>query len=433
MLAHADTLLHETAAAAELDRVLAGDLLRIAYQPIVELETRRVAGYEALARGPEGSPLERPDALFAAARRAGRVAELDWACRLAALRGALDAGLRPPRRLFVNVEPDTLGRPAPAHAAPLLERAARELDVVVELTERALTDRPADTLRVAAGLQASGLRVALDDVGADPRSLALMPFVRPEIVKLDLRLVQSRPSPAIAAIAHAVGAYAERDGAVVLAEGIETEAQHRTARSLGARYGQGWLYGRPAPLPAELPAGAGRWALQPPLAAPAPAAATPYAIVRERLAPRHGDKRLLLAFSRHLEAQVAAAGDAAVVLATFQDAVHFTSATRALYERLARGAALVGAFGVGLSPEPAPGVRGASLAVGEALRGEWNVLVVGPHFAGAFVGLDRGDTGVPDLERRFDFCLTYDRDLVVSAARALMARLAPAVSPAARS
>ena len=141
----------------------------------------------------------------------------------------------------------------------------------------------------------------------------------------------------------------------------------------------------------------------------------------------------MLAFSRHLEAQVAAAGDAAVVLATFQEAVHFTPRARALYERLAGTAALVGALGVGLEAEPAPGVRGASLGEAEALRGEWNVIVISPHFAAAFVGLDCGDTGVPDFERRFDFCLTYDRDLAVRAARTLMTRLAPAVSPAAGS
>jgi len=411
---------------AELDRILAAGAVRAVFQPIVELESRRVAGYEALARGPAGSPLERPDLLFAVARRTGRLVELDWACRLAALRGALDAGLRPPLRLFVNVEPDALGAGMPAHAEPIVARAREELDLVVELTERSLADRPADVLAIVARLHAQGLSVALDDVGADPRSLALMPFVRPEIVKLDLRLVQARPSPEIAAVVHAVNAHAERDGALVLAEGVETEAQHRTARSLGARYGQGWLYGRPGPLPAPDGASAAPWPPRRPPEAPEAGGATPFAIVRGHQAPRRGDKRLLLAISRHLELQVDTSAEATVVLATFQEAVHFTPATRALYARLARSAALVGALGVGLDTEPAPGVRGASLEAAEALHGEWNVIVINPHFAAAFVGLDCGDTGVPDLERRFDFCLTYDRDLVVRAARTLMTRLAPA-------
>ena len=57
--------------------------------------------------------------------------------------------------------------------------------------------------------------------------------------------------------------------------------------------------------------------------------------------------------------------------------------------------------------------------------GEWNVTVIAPHFAGAFVARDLGDTDGPDMERRFDFCLTYDRDLAIEAARGLLARIAP--------
>ena len=70
--------------------------------------------------------------------------------------------------------------------------------------------------------------------------------------------------------------------------------------------------------------------------------------------------------------------------------------------------------------------RSAGLLQEEALQGEWDVAVVGPHFAGAFVARDLGDTGA-DGDRRFDFFVTYERELVVRAARALMARIVPAV------
>ena len=66
------------------------------FQPIVELATRRVVGWEALARGPRGSELEPPDKLFAAARAAGRLDELDWLCQRQALRAAIAAGVRAP-------------------------------------------------------------------------------------------------------------------------------------------------------------------------------------------------------------------------------------------------------------------------------------------------------------------------------------------------
>jgi hypothetical protein len=263
----------------------------------------------------------------------------------------------------------------------------------------------------------------LDDVGADHRSLALMPFVRPEVIKLDLRLVQENPSPAIAAIVHAVNAESERSGAVLLAEGIETVEQLEIARALGARFGQGWLFGRPVPLPESCSVAASSPFAPPLLSSAAPL--SPFDTVSARLAPRRGSKELLLAISKHLEAQVAAQGEAAVVLASFQEARHFTARSAARYQQLATHAALVGALGVGIGSEPAPGVRGAALDADDPLKGEWNVVVIGPHFAAAFVARDLGDTGCADMARRFDFCLTYDRSLAVDAARGLLARIAP--------
>jgi EAL domain-containing protein (putative c-di-GMP-specific phosphodiesterase class I) len=414
------TILDEAALAGELHRILSEDLVRSVYQPIVDIDSEEVVGYEALARGPEGSPLERPDLMFAVARRTGRVEELDWACRTAALTGALSAGLR--KSLFVNVEPSLLDAPVPDQVAELLRRASDELDVVLELTERALTDRPAEMLARVGALRELGMAMALDDVGADPLSLALMPFVEPEVIKLDLRLVQENPTPAIAAIVHAVNAESERSGALLLAEGIETTEQRDIARALGARYGQGWLFGRPGPLPRQTSAPARR--LAPPGGARR-APRSPFAAVSHVLRPRRGSKALLLAISKHLEAQVAAQGEAAVVLASFQQARHFTAASAARYERLATQAAFVGALGVGLSAEPAPGVRGAALDAGDPLAGEWNVIVIAPHFAAAFVARDLGDDTGDDMSRRFDFCLTYDRALAVEAARSLLARIAP--------
>ncbi len=111
-----------------------------------------------------------------------------------------------------------------------------------------------------------------------------------------------------------------------------------------------------------------------------------------------------------------------VLLATFQNAAFFTPVTRGRYEEIASRAALVGAVGTGLSPEPANQVRGASIGSDGPLVGEWDAIVVAPHFAGAFVARDLGDTG-PDMDRRFDFFVTYDRSLVVSAAQALLRRV----------
>ncbi|HEY6762378.1 MAG TPA: diguanylate cyclase [Baekduia sp.] len=420
-----DDAFDPVAAGAELDRVLEGRLVGAVYQPVVELDSGAVVGYEALARGPEGSSLHRPDRLFAAAAAAGRVVELEWQCRAAAVRGALDAGLGRGTSLFINSEPAAIDAPVPEECAELWARAEGELALVVEITERAITARPAELARVVLDQRRAGHVIALDDVGADVRSLALLSLIDPDIIKLDLGLVQDRPSTDQAAIVSAVAAQRERTGAQVLAEGIETAEHLLVARSLGATLGQGWRFGRPGPLRPPLPVSRVRASRVDVVSVPGD---TPFAVVegaRGEDAFGIATKALLLPISRHLEHRAQRIGEGAVILAAFQTAERFTPATRRRYETLARRASLVAAFGIGLPATPIHGVRGAELAPDDALAGEWSVVVLGPHFAGALVARDLGDAGVPDRDRRFSFATVYDRELVIAAARTLIARIAP--------
>ncbi len=410
--------------AGDLDRLLGGGGLCSHFQPVVELESGRVVAHEALARGPRESPLANPSRLIAVAREQGRLAEVDWACRAAAWRSAQAAGLPAGSTLLVNVEPETLGAPMPSWGPALADEMGANYRIFVEITERALTARPAQLLRSVDRIRARGWGVALDDVGADRRSLALMPLLRPDLIKLDLRLVQERPTPEIAEIVNAVNAESERSGAAVLAEGIETEDHLALARALGARLGQGWLFGRPAARPAAqtgtrgVPVlGAARWST-------VSACGTPCEIVERSKTLRRATKPLLHAFSRHLENQALGLGRQAVLLGSFEHARFFSGHSARFYERLARGAALVAALGEGIEPEPVPGVRGGNLDPDDPVRHEWNVVVVGPHFAAALVARDLGDAGA-DRERRFDFAVTYERGVVVEAARALAARTRP--------
>jgi EAL domain-containing protein (putative c-di-GMP-specific phosphodiesterase class I) len=245
---------HESARVVDL--ALADGGLRTVFQPIVDLRTRERVGFEALTRGPRRTPYERPDLLFAAARDARRLAELDWACRCQAFRTAAAAELRPPTRLFVNAEPQTIGTACPEHLLRDWVSAHRRLRVVVEVTERDLCDAPGDLLRVAATLHELGWEVALDDVGANDAGVALLPVLRPDIVKLDMGLLAPRLTTGQRGVLRAVEAYVSATGAAVVAEGIESEAHLRRARSLGADWGQRWLLGRPAPLAPAVRSGA---------------------------------------------------------------------------------------------------------------------------------------------------------------------------------
>ncbi len=402
-----------------LRRILT-DGVRSVFQPVVTLAEREVIGYEALTRGPEGSPLERPDLLFEAARQEGLLVELDWQCRLSAMSEALRAGLRPPALLFINIEPEAVHACCPPEHMALLTRALSELRVVTEITERALAHHPAAMLKRLEDGRARGAGVALDDVGADWRSLALMPFIRPDVVKLDLTLVQSPRSVESALIASAVRAYAERSGAQILAEGIETEEHAERAIAMGATLGQGWLFGRPEELrDVQDTVSRERNVIvipQQPIGSE-----TPLEIVQSRVPLEIGRKGDLVAMSRALERHAAEETEPCVVLAAVQSAARFAPDTARLYAQLAERSSFVCVFGAGLSGEPAPGVRGAVLPDDDRLTGEWSVLVVGPHYTGALVARDLGDSG-PELQRRFRFALVHERELVLTAARSLMLR-----------
>jgi EAL domain-containing protein (putative c-di-GMP-specific phosphodiesterase class I) len=413
-----------TIAAARVDvrSVVAEGRIKSVYQPIVDLADGSVVGYEALARGPAGTPLERPRTLFQDAADMGLVGELDRLCRERAIEGALAGGLVPPLSLFINLEPVTLRREDPL-LTHLPEIGAGRIRVIAEFTERDIATRPAEAVAAVQWLRRRGCGIALDDVGTDPRSLALLPFLSPDVVKLDMSLLhEPRASRETAHIVMAVGAEAERRGTAVLAEGIETEEHLQRAYAMGATLGQGWLFGHPEDLPGKIPQP--RPAAIPFRAKFSPNDKTPFECVAGERELRRGDKRLLMAMSRQLEAEAETLGQETVVLSSFQDVRYFSEATRDRYMRLGRSAALVGALGMGMPPEPAESVRGADLDRTDPLRGEWNVIVISPSFAGAFVARDLGDTG-PDDERRFDFYVTYDRTLVRAAALPLLARILP--------
>ncbi|MEV4415449.1 EAL domain-containing protein [Catellatospora sp. NPDC049609] len=228
-----------------------GQAIRPVFQPIVALRTGTTVAYEALARGPAGTALAMPEAMFGYAACVHRAQELDWACRAAACRHALSARL--PRRvpLFVNAEPSSARIRPPPQLLPELEAAARRLSIVVELTERSLTGDTAAVLEAAEAVRRRGMLIALDDVGADPAGLEMMRLLHPEIIKIDRSVVHGCGTPAARAVVAAVRAQACRSGAVIVAEGIETACHLKVARWIGASLGQGWLLGRPGPLPAR--------------------------------------------------------------------------------------------------------------------------------------------------------------------------------------
>jgi EAL domain-containing protein (putative c-di-GMP-specific phosphodiesterase class I) len=382
--------------------------LRPVFQPIVDLRDGAVIGYEALMRGgAENGQVHGAKALIAAARREDSVTALDLAARDAALRIACDHGLDAPFSLFLNAQPETLDVTSP-------ELPATRFTLLVEVTEAALIARPEAMLRALTRLRSAGWGIALDDIGGDSRSLALMSVLYPDVIKLDLRLLSARPPADVARVVTAVGAEAERRHATVLAEGIDSEQQLAVARAFGATLGQGYLLGAPDALPGALPT-AGR-ALRLPGGAGDPFGPTPWERITNWRRPSIGPRSLAVHAVDVLVDQAAALGETAMVLAALSDE-RFGPATADRYGRLADQVAFVGVLNAG-DTFAGTGVRGGTLAPDDPLRGTATLVTLAPGFAACLVMR-------PTDSDEWEFAVTYDRDTVVECALPLMARTEP--------
>jgi diguanylate cyclase (GGDEF)-like protein len=246
----ARALAERSAAVAE---VIHSGGLHPVYQPIVDLVSGRVVAFEGLIRLPEDAPFSDPGQLFRAAEASGRTFDLDLACIAAVVDGAGPLGDQ--FALSLNVSPRTLEAPefVADRLVARMASAGWEPDrLIIEVTERDQIEDVDRIRTVLSRLQEFGVRTAADDVGAGNAGLRLLSQIHFDIVKLDLSLVQegARRESSLAVI-RSLSDLAARWGAMVVAEGVETPAQLHVLRTLGVPLAQGYLLGRPAPVPDE--------------------------------------------------------------------------------------------------------------------------------------------------------------------------------------
>ena len=221
------------------------------YQPIVAADTFEVVGYEALARGPQDSPLHAARTLFATAGGLGELPALERVCWTTALLNATRHGLwrRPGALLFLNLSPDRIADPEFLDFAGRLVRDAGVPvhRVVVEVTEQSRLRSDAGFLRALMKYRELGFQIALDDVGTGYSDLQVLAEVRPDFLKVALELVRGvhahtgrrQVVGSLIALGHAMGA-------TVIVEGVETAEELAAVRALGADCVQGHLVARPS-------------------------------------------------------------------------------------------------------------------------------------------------------------------------------------------
>jgi EAL domain-containing protein (putative c-di-GMP-specific phosphodiesterase class I) len=236
---------------ASIMRVANKGLLHAVYQPIVDLSTGVVIGFEGLIRPAPETGFADPLSLVASAASVGRSVELDHACIATIAREA--RGLSNQQLLSINVSPRFLE--APQFSVEwiinvLVGEGIEPSRVIVELTERENVEDLTRLQRNLTALQRAGVRVAADDVGAGNAGLRLLSQFRFDIVKLDLTLVQDGAQrDSSRAVLRSLRELAARWGSYTVAEGLETVGQLHSVREIGVAAGQGYLLSRPMAAP----------------------------------------------------------------------------------------------------------------------------------------------------------------------------------------
>jgi len=229
--------------------------IRMEFQPMVCIRNGgpRLYALEALARGPRGSSVERPDVLFEYARRKGEESQVDSLCIAEAL--ASGASLPGKPRISINVHGSTLGN-IPHFAEHFLD-AAESYEIAPERLMLEIVEHRApwimDNFQSTLGtLRDAGVRIAVDDLGVGASNFRMIVDCRPDHLKIDRYIVHgcSRDSVRAAVIASIVS-LADAIGATPIVEGIEHDDDLEVVASLGINIVQGFLFA-PAMPPSEL-------------------------------------------------------------------------------------------------------------------------------------------------------------------------------------
>jgi EAL domain-containing protein (putative c-di-GMP-specific phosphodiesterase class I) len=219
--------------------------VHMVYQPIVDLRTRSVLAYEALARGTHPQLSSNPATLLALAEQCDLVVELS---RMFA-RQALVSSARLPAgaKVFVNMHAQELAHPDLYDAlSEMVKLSSPNHPVVLEIAEASVTDVSAMGKNREAFMRL-GLQFAYDDFGAGQARLLELADIPPDYLKFDKGMIEGIEAAAprqemVSALLRVV----RRLGVRVIAEGVETELVAAICQRLGCDLGQGYLFGRPS-------------------------------------------------------------------------------------------------------------------------------------------------------------------------------------------
>lgn len=239
---------------AQLDATVLSGAVSAAFQPIVDLKSARIAGFETLARLSDQCEFKSPAELFDAAEKAGAL----WAIEEVTRRVSLESATNWPSgsKLFLNTTPQVLADPRFCSELLRAVRATPGLSptrIVLEITERSAHHHDHSLDEQVRMVKAAGFEIAIDDVGAGTSGLNRIMALRPHWLKLDRELIENISHDRVRQnLIRFFLRFATLSGVNLIAEGIEREDELAMLMELGVTYGQGYLLGRPGVRDQEL-------------------------------------------------------------------------------------------------------------------------------------------------------------------------------------
>jgi len=225
------------------------------FQPIIELATGEIYGYEALLRGVrDDGEILTPGKILDTAKRGDMLFFLDRAARETALKTA--AVKRIDKKVFINFLPTAIYNPQNCLLDTVRWAMQLEFDpknIVFEVVETEKIIDVEHLKRILDFYKSHGFMVALDDVGSGYSSLSMLSQIRPDIIKIDREIVSSIDSdPFKQSIFTALTKVAADHGITVLAEGVETMPEAEWILGSGAHLAQGYFWGKPTAEPIKI-------------------------------------------------------------------------------------------------------------------------------------------------------------------------------------
>jgi diguanylate cyclase (GGDEF)-like protein len=238
-----------------LRRAVLNDAVDVHYQPIVNLHTGRIEGFEALARWTDAVlGFVPPDTFIPVAERIGLIRALGLQILQKAHRGAVHMCQESggPLRLAVNLSPSQIADPSLRDQVEIFARESPEVSLVLELTEGTMLGDDAETSAALHRLKASGAHLAIDDFGTGYSSIGYLHRLPMDILKIDKIFVEQLSDPRSRALVQGVIAMARAMRLTVITEGVEDWPGALAVRDLGCDLAQGYLFSRPVALSAAV-------------------------------------------------------------------------------------------------------------------------------------------------------------------------------------